>query len=304
MNALHSVLVAVDGPSKAGSTFFMDAVAAEATHQGSAIPRILADARPESVGGRMRPSVKGELAELQRLTAFRSIVRISAGNAFRAAALHVISEAAKGHAITTFNNNPEAAQSVLSIFQDPGQHDRLQHDPAIGVQVSKVAQMAGVQVLCRTVFCNAVVSAYNANGGGNLVIADARGPVEQLLWHGSVGSQPGKIEAASILPVYIHTPVDISAARLGGNLQEKIAYVAGRRRDDAERTEFPVIVPDELIEDYDEWLKQFAVPAIGGNVALPLRIDNGAANPANIQYLGGMVASLAQGVAYTLGRRV
>lgn len=233
---------------------------------------------------------------MQEALTFKSIYTFSAGNAFRAAALLVISEEAEGRKKSEFTASD--VDVLRNLLATEGIHDILQSDPAIGRRVNLVAKMAGVQALCSTIFCDSILGAYHADSGANLVIVDARDSVGIMRRNRIVGSSVAKIDPASILSVYVETPVEVAAARMGGNLGHKIDEISSRRHMDATRKELPVTRPSVLIDDFNIWVHQFEEPMPGSEVARPYRLNNGeGVTLSNVRYFAGCVAVIAQDVA-------
>lgn len=287
------MVVAFDGEAKCGKTTIINNVAGEATYQASIIPDLLSGKKgdwPEDVIELARPN----LTQFQEGVTFNEIFTISAGNMFRAATHYVISQEEKGQSKSVFDE--EDVYTLRKLLDTEGMYDFLQDDPAISSRVSSVAQMAGVQALCGALFCDSVLEAYNAGDGANLVIVDARDPVGRMRRNDIIGEVDGRVHPASILPVYIDTPVEVAARRLGGDTARKVAEIAARRLLDTTRSELPVVRPDDGIDEFDVWLHQFE-PGLQTEVARPLYLDNGELfSRENIKYFAGMIAAAAQTV--------
>jgi hypothetical protein len=297
MKSVGSVVVAFDGESKCGKTTIINSVAAEARYQAGIIPAILDNS--QEVGRYLDEEQKKGLARLQQRLAFNNISTISAGNMFRAAAFYAITQEQRGQTVSGFNEHDVA--NLRELLTTDGIYDVLQNDPTVGKRVSPVAKMAGAQALCGAIFCDSVVEAYHADGGANLVIIDARDPVGTLRRNNAIGNQDRQIDPASILPIYIETPLEIAAQRMGGNLEDKITEVSSRRLVDATRDELPVVKPNNLVHSLDEWLDQFGEPIPGSAVAAPYCLNNGeGVGLENIQYFAGYIATTAQDVAFAL----
>jgi len=266
-NALaQSVMIALDGESKCGKTTIID---------------YIADGAQTAEPG------------------FNRIIKISAGNIYRAAAMYKMGLESAGIAKDHFE--PDDAEPLRAILERPGIYDILQHDKPIGRRVSTVAKMAGIQALCETLFVSTVVSAYHTNGGGNLVVVDGRNPVECLDRHLVIGQEDGQIRRNSIMPVYIDTPADVAAARMEGDFDENVAIIIRRRTDDATRPELPAIRPAVMLDDFDAWARQFSPEAAGREgLAVPYRLDNGRASLEDLEQFGLAAAKTALAIAHRL----
>jgi len=288
------MVVAFDGESKCGKTTIINAVATEAFYQASVIPSLL-----DGTGGFSTATidnVRCELSAFQEALTFNSISTISAGNMFRAAALYVSEEEKKGAMKESFDSSD--LSKLRDLLAVDGIQDVLQEDPTIGRRVSSVAKMPGVQALCSSIFCDNIITSYHADGGGNLVIVDARNPVGAMQRNGIIGNGESQIMPGSILPIYIDTPTEVAAARMGGVLADKIEEVSSRRHMDATREELPVTAPEVVIDDMSIWLKQFDDSEARATVAVPYRLDNGeGVGLNNIQYFAGRIAVSAQDIA-------
>lgn len=240
-----SVVVAIDGESKCGKTTLVSLVAAETP---------LSD-------NKVQPG-------------FSSVTAISAGNLYRAATLYKMQLTEQGHAKERFG--PRDSEPLRELLATPGILDRLQQDPAIGKQVSTVANMLGVQAVCETVLCETITSAYRKGGGNNLVVIDGRNPVGCMQRHGLVGNGEGEIPASTILPAYMDTPADVAAMRMGGDFSDNLAIVTNRRLADATRPELPATKPPVLIDNVKAWARQFdEMGQSTTQIATPLHIYNG-----------------------------
>ena len=297
MNQLESVVVAVDGLSKCGKTTVIEAIEQEAAFQAGVIPDIF---RHRGDWGNLVGNVPVQtLGELQQSLTFNSITAVSAGNAFRAAVLLAALDALNGNNKTSFNDSDYA--TMQELLAEPGIYDVLQHDPNIGAHVSMVAKLAGVQALCGQIATDWVQDAYTKDGGGNLVVFDARNPSDLLARHGVVGIGRGRIHPATLMPIYIDTPADVAAERLDGDYHKNLELVELRRHVDATRDEYPVVVPDVLHDDIMQWTRQFYDRTPRTEVAVPYRFDNGRETTLdNIKFFGGFVSATAQDTAYFL----
>lgn len=290
MKLAHSVVVAKDGESKCGKTTLIKAVAEQAHRQAEAVPSFVA----RQLGERaiLNTTDCAKLLAWHSAVVFRQIIELSAGNYFRAASLLEIS----GPSRERFDASD--IPKLRKLMATDGVTEILQNDERVARHVSVVAKIPGVQTLCGAMFSGAIQEAYDAEGGSNLVIVDARDPVGILQRAGRIGGEYGQIEPATILPVYIDTPPETAARRLQGEYTENLAIVAGRRHTDATRAELPVRRPAQLIDSYDIWSSQFDPPHIGGPVAIPYRYDNGeTCRLDDIPVFAANVATLAQGVS-------
>jgi len=301
MKSVHSTVVAFDGESKCGKTTIVQAVALEAEYQARIIPNTLHG--EFSSTWPLNEDARQSLTALHQHLTFNSINTVSAGNMFRAAAYYVVSEERKGNRKTALNDSDVG--TLRDLLCTDGIVDILQNDPDIGRRVSPVATMVGARALCETVFCDAVLYAYHAQGGSNLVVVDARDPIGIMQRHDILGSSDNKIDPASILPVYIDTPLEVAAQRRGGNLEEQIADVRSRRMTDATRQEFPITRPTNLIDEFNMWQLQFFDVARESEIATPYCLNNGEhVGLDSIQNFAGHIAVTAQEVGHTLWHRV
>jgi len=292
MKHVHSMVVALDGESKCGKTTIVDGIKAEAIHQANHYAELSRQVQAEP---RMMQYAHTAISRLVHNTAFNAVTNISAGNAYRAVALYAMREAAKGHPRASF----EAADAgnVRKLLQTKGVIDLLQTGKAIGKNVSKVAQLPGVHQLCAQLFAEDVLAAYHADGGGNLVIVDARDPVGTLGRTESIGTAAGQIHPGSIMPLYIDTPTAVAADRMAGDYSDNLWTVLYRRHLDATRTDFPVRRPETLLDDADEYFGQFMGP-LRDCVATPYRLDNDhRIDLDNVQWFAGLVALKAHDAA-------
>lgn len=291
------MVVAFDGESKCGKTTAINAVATEAAYQTSVVPGLPDE--PNSLAALCNERGRTRLRDLRHSLTFNRITTVSAGNMFRAATFYVLAGEREGRQREAFG--PDDVDRLRGLLSSEGIYDVLQKDEAIGKRVSSVAQMAGVQALCGAIFSDAVVHAYHEDAGPNLVIVDARNPVGTLQRNGVIGTGSRQIDPASILPVYIDTPTEVAASRMGGIYEDRLAEVSMRRHLDVTRPELPVRPPEFVIHDYAEWEAQFSTPVSGGDVALPLHVDNGEAmSLVHLQQLAGHIAVVAQEAAFYL----
>jgi hypothetical protein len=246
---VHSMVVAFDGESKCGKTTFTEMVAKEARFQARFLR---GDELGEDWDAGSRQTIKEGIADWANSVNFRHISTISAGNAFRAAAYHVIRQEEKGKTVTSFTERD--ADTIREVLAEDGVIDILQNDPEIGKRVSSTAKLIGAQALCGTIFCDFVRDAYTSDGGSNLVIVDARDPIGHMLRNDMLGYESDQIRPASVLPIYIDTPTEIAASRMSGDITDNIRLVQDRRHADATRSELPVIRPGDVTEDLGAWL--------------------------------------------------
>lgn len=301
MRLTGSVVVAFDGESKCGKTTIINAVAGEAEFQASIIPSLVEGNTPTAVP--LSDECRLALQGVQDHLGFRSVTKISAGNAYRAAALYAMEEEEAGRGKESFV--PDDVERVRALLARENIEDRLQNDDAIGKQVSSVAALAGAQALCGTIFCDAIHSAYMRDGGANLVVVDARDPIGHMRRNQLLGSGPDLIAPSSIVPIYIDTPAEVAAARMAGNFEDNLALVRQRRHIDATRTELPVTRPHVMIDDLGAWLRQFDPSTDNEAIAHPYRFDNGAhVELDHVQYVAGMIASVSHDIACLDGRPV
>lgn len=288
MKSVDSILVAIDGESKSGKTTWMDAIAEEARYQAGFYESAVAPDSSLPIDEKTR----AELHEWVDSIALNGIHRITAGNAFRAAAYYVIEKEKVGVSKSGFD---ESDTSMLrELLAEEGVQDFLQSDSAVERRVSTVAQMVGVRALCETIFCDEVVNAYHLDGGSNLVIVDARNPVDILERNNVVGQQLPNILAGSILPLFIDTPVEIAAARKSGDYNDNLADITKRRQLDATRSEYPFVRPTPLTCKLGPWLQQFPRPETASGIATSFLITNDESLPLDgVQYIAGCIASAA-----------
>jgi hypothetical protein len=182
----------------------------------------------------------------------------------------------------------------------PAINEVLQSDPNIGLRVNIIAKMAGAQALCGSMTGARVLDAYHQNGGGNLVVADFRDPLGTMIRHNVIGESHGQVSPASVMPIYVETPTEVAAKRMGGNFNDRLVEVATRRLMDSTRKEHPVMRPSVMLEDFGAWLDQFQ-KSVNGELALPYLLYNGeGVSLENVQHTAGMIAAMAQNLAYTL----
>jgi hypothetical protein len=298
MKRIKSVLVAVDGESKCGKTTVVERIATEAEYQTLTFNQF-SDSEILSDWG-FSPDFSSRLASnvarLNDLHSFRNIIAISAGNAFRAAALYQALCELDGDTKSEFV--PDDADIIRRLLATDGITEVLQNDPNIGRRVSTVAQFAGAQALCGALFADIALEAYQQDGGGNLVIADARDPIGHLLRNNMIGIGGRQIDPTTILPIYIDTPADVAAERMSGDYNDNLAIVLERRLLDASGDELPVVRPDGLVDDFQSWTKSLAAAWSENQLAPTFCLDNGRQIQLdNIQYLGGVVAALASDTA-------
>lgn len=289
MRAETSIIPAFDGPAKCGKTTIIGQVAKRAYLHDSVIAA--APHEDESLG-----DTNGAYVPPSSVS-FGDIYTVSAGDMFRAATLYVIAERGRRD-ISRFGH--DEATGIRELLAKHGMHEALQKDPEVESMVSTVAQMEGAHKVCSALFCDQIVEAYYADGGGNLVIVDARNPVEHMQHNGILGNAEGRIRPTSILPIYIDTPVDVAARRMGGDFTAQKAKIAKRRSDDSERREFPVRPPETLMHHFGEWMEQFDDPLSGDQVAVPFRLDNG--RNTTLEHIGD-IADVVSAVARRVAAR-
>ena len=298
MKSIESVVVAFDGESKCGKTTIINSVAKEAEYQAGVIPGLVEqiDRGEWDISG--SSDLKSQLEVLQGRY-FDTITTISAGNAFRAAALYTSLLELDGQKKAEFTASD--SEAIRELLAEEGINDVLQTDPNVGKRVSYVGKMMGVQALCGTIFADQVSAAYRQNDGANLVVIDARDPVGHLRRNKKVGLKRAQIHPASIVPIYIDTDDETAARRMGGDYWEKLEEVSGRRHADATRNELPVVKPDNLVYNFEDWLHQFPASVHQTEIAIPYRWDNGERTSLeHIQYFAGVIAAHAQNQAFFL----
>lgn len=282
-----SVLVAIDGPSKAGSTFLMSHIAEGAEFQKAHHSRQLdvmatiPGVQPETLEG----------VDVLRSLMFNRISTLSAGNFFRVGALAVILRQLDGLPLTNFNE-PGTADGLKQLLAIHGIEEELQTNPAIGRNVSPMSKrVPGAIAVCETVFCEAVSAAYHADGGGNLVVADGRNPLSIFERRGLLGSGEGQIDPAGIIPVYVDTKPEHAAVWLGGDYDAKLAEIIARRDTDASRPEHPVEVPSGMDGDLGHWAGQFIPGRADNSLPTVFQFRNGPG--VDVMRMGDNIATLA-----------
>lgn len=302
---MHSVVVAVDGEAECGKTTTIYGIETEALYQASLIPGMLSgDPTISDVPPDWFPEASTQsLINLQGHLAFNSIAQISAGNMFRAATLYKVLLELQGQPRAQFE--PADTDGVRELLLVPGIKDVLQTDPNIKNQVSPTAKLLGVQALCSAIFCDAIVEAYHADGGGNLVIVDARDPIGHLRRNAALGKGGRQIDPTSVMPIYIDTPAEVAASRGSGDYDANLARIRMRRETDTSRTELPVVRPTELLDEYGEWLRRLFTNMKDGEAPVPpFRLDNGESlGLGGIQNFSGHIAVAAQELGHNLFHR-
>ena len=299
MSSLESMVIAVDGEAKCGKTTVITAIADEAEFQAGIIPDLLREEDSNPYAG-IVPRLSG-LKALQEAYSFNNITAISAGNFFRAATQLVIEQENKGVNKSYFDKKDLAA--VIGILSSDGAVDFLQTDVGIESRVGKVGKLVGVQALCGSAFVHALTNAYHNDGGGNLVIVDARQPLEWLKRNDALGQGAGEVKPSTIMPIYIDTPAEVAARRMLGDFNANLERIESRRFEDATRDEYPVEKPTEFIEsDLIRWFKQFIVhERTVEELALPFKLVNDEdLSLSNIKYFASLVATGAQDAAMHL----
>jgi hypothetical protein len=308
MSELQSTVIALNGPAKCGKTTYEEFLLEAAQAQDGAIPDMLAVENEWSERVRATPELQTSLEAVNGAWGFNAIESYSNGNVFRAAAHLLIEEESLGGSRKAFDERD--AEAIARIFVDPSLRERLQTHPDVANRVSTMATtMVGVQAVCNAIFCDAVQRAYNYEGGGNLVIIDARDPVGILGRHGLLGYGPGQIIPASILPAHIDNSPEVAGKRMKSDMseQDRIEYVSRRREQDMENPELKYRPPLEADcdSDLETWMEQFnrlvKDPDGNGEVARHLWIDNGEGMTlANARSICGAIAIFAQNVAIAL----
>ena len=282
------MLVTLDGESKAGKTTFVDAIAGEAEYQAAAYASALT---PDSELANLSGPFQEIMETWVDTMVFDGIHRVTAGNAFRAAAFYVVEKEKVGITKTGFEETD--TNTLRSLLAEEGVRDMLQTDPTIERRVSSVAQMTGARALCETIFCDEVIEAYRRDGGANLVIADARNPVELMRRNRIIGESESHVYPGSILPCFIDTPLEIAVARKkDGDYEDNLAYITKRRNDDTTRPEYPFVRPAKLMTNMRSWLCQFPCPETADGIAVPFHIMNDETLPfETIQFVASCIAT-------------
>lgn len=231
-------------------------------------------------------------------TAFNKVTRISAGNSFRAATLYKALLELDGQSKIAFDSSDE--DPIRQLLEAEGIHDILQTDPNIAKKVQEIGTMPGGEALCSFILCDLITKAYYQDGGGNLIVVDARDPVGHMRRNNILGFKEGQVDPRSIVPFYIDTPVVPAAWRMPGDFNKNVVEVSNRRHTDATREVNPVVRPTILHDDFDDWVKQFDFDAMT-DVPAPLRIDNSQhREPEDLQQLGSFIARYANVVGFCL----
>lgn len=300
MSELASVVITVDGAAKCGKTAVTSNIAEEARYYSYDFGTQLLDPRSEFAEYVYIGEVGALIAAKEEAT-FDNIVKISAGNAFRAATLYTVLLALKGEEKTEFTDAD--ADELREMLSADGMLDVLQHDAHIATSMGKVDRIPGVQRLCGTIFSDAVKKAYNRDGGSNLVVADARDPIGHLLLNDAIGTRAGQIDPATIVPIYVEAPAEDMARRMQGDFDDELEKIQKRRIGEATRKELPVTRPTNLIEikDYKIWRDQFDQPIGMDNLPAPLLLPNhGEISLPDIQGIAGRIAVLTGTIGDTI----
>jgi hypothetical protein len=297
-----SVFVSVDGPSKVGSTFFTGYVEKETGFQQTG-----ARTKFEAIDGMLSgldDTGPRERLEVARATLFRHVGRLSAGNFFRALALAQAISELRGQPVREIRpDSPEDRSTLLEFMAIEGIGKVLQTDPHIVARVSKTAKLPGAIDLCENAFCDAVSQAYHRDGGDNLVIADARNPLDIYGRRDLMGTGPHQVAPQSIVPVYLDAPAEVAAGWLGGDYDARVTQIVQRRAEDATRDQYPVVVPGNLTTDIRAWADQFYPPGYE-LAAKTYHLRNGAGvTEGNIQWLAGVTAAVAWDLHAMLNRQ-
>ena len=296
MKCAESVLLAFDGKSKCGKTTISRVVTEEARWHNEVYHETLENRKWQSM---IAPADRESIASFIQRHKFDNIEAISAGNAFRAAALLISHLEEKGQPKTSFR--PEDIDDVRELLAKKGVREMVQTDPKIGKLVSHTSKLPGAQALGNTIFCDQVSEAFKRDGGANLVVVDARDPVAHLKRNDLVGSAPDQIHPGAIMPIYIDTPIAVAASWVKGDYFTAVAEICDRRLTDATRVEFPVTDPDEVIHNFDVWNAQFAPGLELTDTVAPWRFMNGpSVELPNIQWLGNLLAHAASDQAINL----
>jgi hypothetical protein len=295
MKIIESVVVTIDGESKSGKTTWMDNIAEEARFQEASY----AHAASANSGYIQNEVNRTEFQSWLETVTFNGIHQVTAGNAFRAAAHYVIEKEKAGDIKDGFDEyDTDALRDLLS--QD-GVKQVLQTDKTIEKRVSSVAQMPGVRALCETIFCDELTDAYHRNGGSNLVIVDARNPVDILYRNMIVGNGTDQVRPDGILPIFIDTPVEVAAKRMPGEYESNVASISARRLLDNMRPEYPFQKPERTTSNFRAWQRQFSLFKPDTGIAVPLLHINDESLPLeSIQYHAGKIASAAHDAASDL----
>ncbi|HSW99715.1 MAG TPA: hypothetical protein VLH38_01635 [Patescibacteria group bacterium] len=271
---MHSVVAALDGPTKTGKTRFAKEVEAAA-----------------KASGRIARANHGRQLETP---SFNEIKTISAGNMFRAAAYLIKLEEERNRIKTKFVDGD--TDRLREILQTEGIYHTLQTDPEVGRRVSPAAKLPGVQKLCGSLFCDAIVEAYNKDGA--LVLADARNPCGIMDRNNILGDP---IAPASIIPIHSSTPANIAAQRQAGDYKTWFDEITERREIDKSRPEYPVHPPSHLIADLAVWSAQFEDITPETGLVVAYDFDNGEnTSPEALKSFAEHVAALALGVGSRL----
>lgn len=296
---MRSVVLALDGPAKCGKTTIVNCIAEEAILQASTAPGIIVG-NPSISDIKLPDRTLSKVHDLQEDLAFNAVTKISAGNVFRAAALYKALLELDGTVKSRFDSTDTAM--LRGMLARPGIQDVLQNDPNVGQQVTPVSMMLGVQALCGSIFCDSVSEAYHANGGGNLVVVDARDPVGHFSRNGLLGKASDQIDPSRVIPIYIDTPPEVAASRMPGDYAANLAIVNERRLTDVTREELPVVRPPMLRDDFDGWLSEMFTDLPFRDVVLPpYCLDNGEHVGLDaIQKFSARIAQVAQKVGHNL----
>jgi hypothetical protein len=295
MSEFESIVVAVDGPSKAGTTLFTGLIAGEAQMQADLIPNFLSN---EEWSQELRDLVRPQLSGNSEAGGFKNITTISAGNMFRAASLYVSLLEVEGQTKESFS--PADSDAVYELLALEGIEQVLQHDPNVGSRVSKIAKLPGVYDLCSDIFSGAILADYQADGGGNLVVVDSRDTMRHFQHNNRLGDAADQINPAAILPVYVDNPIQDAAARLPGDTVANLAMICERRFTDATREDFPVHPPADFVTNPKAWAAQF-VKDQHPEAVLPLFIWNDRCfTMDHVRQTADTVAKLA----HTVGRQL
>jgi cytidylate kinase len=267
----ESVVVGLNGPAKVGKGFIADRLAAAAFSE------------------QFLDCAEGE--------GFNGVVTVSAGNSYRAAALWVV----RNELVLPDEFNDDHTEEVRELLLTNGIETVLQTDPEVKSLVATVAKIPGAQTVCSALYCDQVMAARQKDGGGNLVIADARDPIGHMKRNGLLGLA---VPPESVIPIYIDTPAslaakrEVAAAKTPKDYYEELEAIVLRRFNDATRREIPVEIPDVLLSDFDLWSRQFEGQKIVADHLLLLN-DEGLTLPL-IDELSRRIARVALSVGHRL----
>jgi hypothetical protein len=273
-----SLVVIIDGEARCGKTSLIEAIKNGASRYFERLGKFA-----------IHLTNRNDRTTLLNGSMFNKVTTISAGNAYRALAL--------AHAISAYNGDvldfedEETKQGIIKMLEVEGVEEILQTDEGVARSVSNVAAMPGSQDLCRTIFTNMVSKAYNHNNGvGNLVIVDARNPLEQLVEYGVIGEEEEQIHPLRILHLFLDTPLGALEAR-GVDVTE----TKKRRYLDRNRKDHPFVMPNETLDRKSIPYALQHLSGLHGNCDLlpPFRVDGASMTLDDVEELGYKIAVLA-----------